>query len=75
MSQYTKESLYPFAKCLNDAHCENAVVFCGSWAEYLYQESGLLQHFQPVLKTKDVDINIPDLHVPRAKADLPFNAL
>ena len=71
MDPYMKERFYQFVKCLNDAHCENAVVICGSWAEYLYQESGLLQHFQPMLKTKDVDIYIPDLHVPHAKADLP----
>ena len=53
-----------FLDCLKAARCLNDVMIIGSWAEYVYQRSSLLDGFEPEMKTTDADILIRNLRRP-----------
>ena len=65
-----KEEFERFLSCLKEAKCLDYVIIIGSWAEYIYQESGLLQSFEATMKTLDLDFLIPNLRKPAKKIDL-----
>lgn len=56
-------------RVLHDVGALEHVIVVGSWAEYVYQESGLLD-FKSSLKTQDMDLLIPNIRKPREKIDL-----
>lgn len=41
------------------------IVLIGSWAEYIYEESGYLRNFDANLKTRDIDFLIKNINKPR----------
>jgi len=41
------------------------IVLIGSWAEYIYEESGYLRNFEANLKTRDIDFLIKNINKPR----------
>ena len=41
-----------FIKLLSDNDCLEHVILIGSWAEFVYQETGLLKDFDSNIKTK-----------------------
>lgn len=49
---------------LNDNDCLEHVILVGSWAEYVYQEAGLLEDFDANIKTMDMDFLIKNLNKP-----------
>lgn len=56
-----------FARVLDlvdDAGCMPHVILVGSWAEFVYRESGLVREFCPNIKTMDVDFLIRNLRRP-----------
>ena len=65
-----EQEFYRFLECLRDAGCLEHVVVIGSWAEYLYYKSGLLQGYVPAMQTIDVDFLISNLNRPRNKSEL-----
>ena len=46
------------------------LIIIGSWAEYIYEQEGVLDGFSSAIKTRDVDFLIPNLRKPRAKVDM-----
>lgn len=52
------------------AGCSEHVVLIGSWAEFVYHESGLLESFNPAIRTLDVDFLVKNLRKPNPPASL-----
>ena len=46
------------------------VILVGSWAEFVYRESGLIEGFAPNIRTLDVDFLIRNLRKPTPAANL-----
>ena len=59
-----------FLKLLSDNDCLKHVVLVGSWAEYLYHECGVLDGFEPNIKTMDIDFLIKNLRRPAKSISL-----
>lgn len=59
-----------FVKLLYDNDCLKHVVLIGSWAEFVYQETGLLKGFEPNIKTMDMDFLIKNLRKPLPEKNL-----
>lgn len=53
----------------NDANVLSNVIVIGSWAEYVYDKSGILK-IGTTLKTQDVDLLVPNINKPRNKVDI-----
>jgi hypothetical protein len=45
------------------------LIIIGSWAEYIYEQDGVLDGFSSAIKTRDIDFLIPNLRKPRTKVD------
>lgn len=56
-------------KLFYDNGCLADVIVVGSWAEYLYSESGILPGYNPNIRTLDVDILIINQRKPRPAVD------
>ena len=69
MSIQSKEFLR-FIKLLNDNECLEHVILVGSWTEFLYQESGLIEGFEPNIKTLDIDFLLKNLKKPSIPVNL-----
>ena len=69
MSIQSKEFLR-FIKLLNDNECLEHVILVGSWTESLYQESGLIEGFEPNIKTLDIDFLLKNLKKPSIPVNL-----
>ena len=54
---------------LENANVLEHIIIVGSWAEYIYKESGLLD-IPTTLKTQDIDLLIPNIRRPNKKIDL-----
>ena len=52
-------------KALYDANVLDSVLIIGSWAEYIYVETGLLD-YQINMRTQDIDVLICNKNKPRA---------
>lgn len=65
-----KEEFERFLLCLQEAECLDHVIVIGSWAEYIYQETGILKDFDAPMKTLDVDFLIPNLRKPAKEVEL-----
>lgn len=48
-------------KLFNDNNCLDDVVLIGSWAEYLYQQSGIIPTGTTSLRTLDIDFLVTNL--------------
>ncbi|HJG36688.1 GSU2403 family nucleotidyltransferase fold protein [Enorma phocaeensis] len=62
-----------FARILDlieDAGCMPYVVLVGSWAEFVYQHSGILPRHDPNIRTMDVDFLVRNLRRPVPAANL-----
>lgn len=63
MRSYQKE-FTKFIKLLNDNDLLQYVLVVGSWAEFIYEESGVIEGFEPNIRTLDMDILIKNLRKP-----------
>ena len=68
MTQY--KDFWAFLRLLADNALLEHVVVIGSWAEYLYAQSGLLPGFEANLRTLDIDFLVKNLRRPMPKANL-----
>jgi len=64
------EEFLRFIKLLNDNDCLEHVILVGSWAEYLYGESGIMLGFEPNIKTLDIDFLLKNLRKPTVPVNL-----
>jgi len=62
-------------KLLSDNDCLSHVVLIGSWAEYLYQQTGIIPKGTTVLRTLDIDFLVKNLREPRPPVNLEALAL
>ncbi|MDD3350414.1 MAG: GSU2403 family nucleotidyltransferase fold protein [Eubacteriales bacterium] len=60
-----------FIKFLQENDFLKYVVVIGSWAEYIYQQSGMLKGYTPSIRTLDVDLLIKNKMQPKEKISLP----
>jgi hypothetical protein len=58
-------------KLLHDNDCIDHVIVVGSWAEYLYIETGLLPSYSATIKTLDLDLLVKNLKYPKLGVNLP----
>ena len=65
-----KKAFWETIKVLDRNEVLEHVVLIGSWAEYIYEESGLLKNFEANLKTKDIDFLIRNINKPRKKINI-----
>ena len=49
---------------IDEAGCQDYLVLIGSWAEFVWRESGLLDGFNPNIRTLDVDFLVKNLRRP-----------
>ena len=63
MSIQQKEYI-KFIKLLDDNDCLEHVILIGSWAEFLYRELGILDGFEPNIKTLDIDFLLKNMRRP-----------
>lgn len=52
---------------LDKENALNHLIVIGSWAEYLYEQSGLLSGFRSELRTRDIDFVIRNKRKPNSK--------
>ena len=55
---------------LQEAGALEHLVIIGSWAEYIYEQDGIMDGFSSAIKTRDVDFLIPNIRKPRTKVDM-----
>ncbi len=55
---------------MEEAECSSYVILVGSWAEFVYRESGLLPGFDPNIRTLDVDLLVRNLRRPSPPVNL-----
>ena len=58
-------------KLLYDNDCISHIIIVGSWAEYLYCETGVLPSYSVNIKTLDLDLLVKNLRYPRQGINLP----
>lgn len=64
MEENKYKDFWAFLKLLSDNDLLKYVVVVGSWAEYLYEQAGVLQSFQANLRTLDVDFLVSNMRRP-----------
>ena len=53
-----------FIKLLDASGCLEHVIIVGSWAEYIYRELGMLEGFDPIIRTLDIDFLVRNMRRP-----------
>ena len=64
MTEIEKE-FFRVIKLFADDDCLKHVVLIGSWAEYIYQNAGMLPNGITALKTLDIDFLVKNLRLPQ----------
>lgn len=64
-----------FLSCLHEAGCLKYVIVIGSWAEYMYLQSGKHVGYEAPMKTMDLDFLIADMKKPVPPVHLRETAL
>lgn len=59
-----------FIKLLHDSGCLEHVILVGSWAEHLYKVMGVLEGFDPNIRTLDIDFLVKNLRKPSERIGL-----
>jgi len=75
VSELQRNAFWKFIKFIDQCGYSQHLIIIGSWAEYIYQQSGLFDQFQPLLQTLDIDILIKNKNLPRAKKDMLSDAV
>ena len=74
MTEQEKEFLRVI-KLLAESGCLDHVILIGSWAEYLYQNLGIIPTGTTALRTLDVDFLVKNLREPQPPVNLEAIAL
>ena len=64
-----------FLRLLDEAGCLRHVILIGSWAEFVYERTGMLMGFEPNIKTMDIDFLVRNLRRPSPAVQLTALAL
>jgi hypothetical protein len=65
-----KQEFWETIKVLDKNDVLKNTVLIGSWAEYIYEKSGLLKNFNANLKTRDIDFLIKNINKPKKGINL-----
>jgi hypothetical protein len=71
MSNLQTRDFLKTIKLLHDNDCISNIIIVGSWAEYLYIETGVLPSYAASVSTLDLDVLIKNLKYPRKEVHLP----
>ena len=70
MDEMKYSDFWKFIKLLHDNDLLGHVIVIGSWAEYLYAQSGILPGFTANLRTLDIDFLIRNMRRPAGAASI-----
>lgn len=73
MSTQERE-LVRFLRLLDGLGCLQHVILIGSWAEFLYEKAGLLEGFEPNIKTMDIDFLVRNMRRPNPEVQVAAEA-
>ena len=65
MNDMQYKDFWAFIKLLNDNQLLDHIILIGSWAEYVYAQSGILQGYSANLRTLDIDFLIKNMRIPQ----------
>ena len=65
-----KKQFWDLIKLLNESNVLPHVVLVGSWAEYIYEKSNVLDGYISRMKTMDVDFLMANIRKPTVQTDL-----
>lgn len=71
MAEQNYSDFWDFIKLLSDNGLLSDIVVIGSWAEYIYAQSGLLPGFSASLRTLDMDFLVKNLRLPNPPQNVP----
>jgi hypothetical protein len=71
MSKIQARDFIKTIKLLYDNDCISNIIIVGSWAEYLYIETGVLPSYTASINTLDLDVLVKNLKYPRHGVNLP----
>lgn len=60
-----------FLGLLDQASCLGSILVVGSWAEYIYQQTGMIRGYETNMRTLDADFLVKNLRLPKNPVDLP----
>lgn len=70
MIQAQVEAFNQFTKTIAINGLEQYVMYIGSWAEFIYSQTGVLK-YDPMLRTSDIDVFVPNIRKPTTPMNLP----
>ena len=70
MESSQKQTFWQTIALFHDVGVLEHIVVVGSWAEYLYQESGLIPGFRSSFRTQDFDVLFRNIRLPKKPFDL-----
>jgi len=70
MESSQKQTFWQTIALFHDVGVLEYIVVVGSWAEYLYQEAGLIPGFQSSFRTQDFDVLLRNIRLPNRSVDL-----
>ena len=70
MESSQKQTFWQTIALFHDVGVLEYIVVVGSWAEYLYQEAGLILGFRSSFRTQDFDVLLRNIHLPKRPIDL-----
>jgi len=71
MSNLQTRDFLKTIKLLHDNNCISNIIIVGSWAEYLYIETGVLPSYEASINTLDLDVLVKNQKHPRQEVNLP----
>lgn len=70
MESSQKQTFWQTIALFHDVGVLEYIVVVGSWAEYLYQEAGLIPGFRSSFRTQDFDVLLRNIRLPNRAVDL-----
>ena len=70
MESSQKQTFWQTIALFHDVRVLDHIVVVGSWAEYLYQESGVIPGFRSSFRTQDFDVLLRNIRLPKTSLDL-----
>ena len=70
MESSQKQTFWQTIALFHDVGVLEYIVVVGSWAEYLYQEAGLILGFRSSFRTQDFDVLLRNIRLPNRAVDL-----
>ena len=71
MNDMQYKDFWAFIKLLKDNQLLDHIILIGSWSEYIYAQSGILQGYSANLRTLDIDFLIKNMRRPHKSVNIP----